>query len=70
MSKQISKRIISGDSRCYKHNTTDRVTGVREAGLDEVVRKGFLEVVTTLKPKDEKESSLRRSQGKTSWQSK
>lgn len=47
MSKQISKRIISGDRRCYKHNTTDRVTGVREAGLDEVVRKGFLEVVTT-----------------------
>lgn len=58
MSKQISKGIISGDSRCCKHNKADRVTGVREARLDKGVRKGFLEVVTTLKPKDEKESSL------------
>lgn len=40
-----------------------------EAGLGEMVRNGLLEVVM-LKPNNEKELALRRSQRKTSWQSK
>lgn len=57
MSKQMCGRVISGNGRCCKqeNRVCDRKTGVGEAGLGEVVRKGFLEAVT-LKPKDEEEA--------------